>query len=275
MENIYNKNNKIISIEDYQHPSEKKAMEKLIKLPGFNKALSFISEKSIEKSYYILNDSSKMKISKDMSPKIHTMLAEARKMFEVKTTPAVYLERNYTMMVELNGIKSPFIIISSSVLEQYNDSMLWAMLASEVAGIKVRFSEIKLVSKMIDMAKGAFPFAIDAALTIAINDWWRCNSYTYDRAFLLASESFEMAAKHILYGEVDPATLDNLHLDQPDNDYYKQAKEFLDSCGSQGVYQKLATIFTRGQWAASRYVELYNWYFSGMYDDVIERSINR
>ena len=272
MEHIYNTQNKIISVDDYQHPSEKKTVERLTHLPGFTKILEFISKYSIEKTYHLMNDSSLMKISKEMSPKIHQMVEEAAEMFEVDKIPDIYMERDYDMKVRLDGVESPFIVFSSSILEAYDDDMLWALVSSEIGGIKVNFSEIKFVDKMINIARGMFPFGVDAAVVIALNDWYRCNAYTYDRAFLMACENFEMAAKHILYGETDVHTLDNIHLDEQENDYYLQAKEFLQRCGGEGIYQKLSTVFSKSQWSASRYIELYNWYFSGMFDDAIERS---
>ena len=272
MEHMYNTQNKVFCVEDYQHPSEKKTVERLTKLPGFNKILAFISKNSIEKTYHLMNDSSLMKITKEMSPKIHTMVEEAAEMFGVTNTPEVYLERNYDFQVRLDGIDSPFIVFSSSVLEQYSDDMLWAMICSEVAGIQVHFSEIKFVEKMIDYAKAMFPFGIDTAVTLAMNDWRRCNAYSFDRAFLLACEDFEMAAKNILFGEADAATLNNIGLAEQNNDYYLQAKEFLERSGGEGIYQKFTTVFSKKQWAASRYIELYNWYFSGMFEDALERS---
>lgn len=273
MEHIYNKNNRVFSIEDFQHPFGKQSIEKVTSFSAFNKILAFISEKSIEKSYHLMNDSSLLKISREMSPKIFSMMDEAIQMFDVSEAPEVYIERSYDLKVLLDGIESPFLVFTTSVLEQYDDSMLWPLIASEIAGIKTQFAEIKFVDKVLKMFKGTFPFVIDIGLTLALNDWYRCTAYTYDRAFLLASENFELTAKHILFGEVDSTTLDKLHLDQQDNDYYKQSKEFLERSGRAGVYQKITTVFSRSQWAASRYIELYNWYFTGKYDEVVERSM--
>ena len=272
MELLYNSNHKKIHIDDFQHPADKRTVNTLIKLPAFQKILTFLSENTVEKTYNLMNDSSFLKISEKMSPKIFSMIKEAMDMFDVDVAPRVYVDRNYAMTVKLDGMKSPYLVFSSSVLEQYDDGMLWALIASEIAGIKASHATIKFVDNIIQIAKPIFPFAIDVAVTLALNDWYRNKAYTYDRAILLASEDFEMTARHILFGEADLTTLENLHLSQPNNDYYKQAYEFLQRSGINGVYQKISTVFSREQWMASRYIELYNWYFGGQYEDILERS---
>ena len=118
-----------------------------------------------------------------------------------------------------------------------------------------------------------FSIALGSALKLALSDWERMRIYTADRAVLLASESFELAAKHILFGDVPIDSLDKLELSKPGNTYYQQAKEFLQHGGAAGAYQKGVTAMSDSQWIASRYIELYNWYYSGEYHDVLERSI--
>lgn len=274
MELLYNKTKKIIHIEDFQHPADKRTVDALIKLPAFQKILTFLSQNTVEKTYNLMNDSSLLKISEEMSPKIFSMVREAADMFEVDILPKIYINRDYAMMVKLDGMKSPYLVFSSSVLEQYDDAMLWPLIASEIAGIKANHATIKFVDNIIQIAKPIFPFAIDVAVTLALNDWYRNKAYTYDRANLLISEDFKATAKHILFGEADTTTIDNLHLDQPNNDYYKQACEFLTRGGINGLYQKASTVFSRNQWMASRYIELYNWFFGGQYEDALERSKN-
>ena len=96
-----------------------------------------------------MNDSSLMKITNEMAPKHHAMLEEAVEMFGVTKMPEMYIDRSYELIVRLDGIESPFIVFSSSVLEQYDDEMLWGLIVQEVAAINVHFSEIKFVEKII------------------------------------------------------------------------------------------------------------------------------
>lgn len=271
--NTYNIKNKKLNIKDFQHPADWQAVEAVTSLVGFEQVMTFLSENSVEKAYSIRNDSSLMKLSEDMCPKIYAMLKEAGAMFGTDAIPRVYLERGYDMSVTLAGIKSPFIIFTTSLLEQTDDSMLWAILVSEIAGIEAKHAVIKFVDTIFGLLKGCFPFAIDAALTLAIDSWYRNRAYTYDRAVLLVTEDFEKTAGYILQGEAPKDVLDNIRLDSSGNTYQEQAKEFLQREGTEGLYQKLSTAFSKKQWNASRYMELYNWYYGGGYDEALERSL--
>ncbi len=269
----YNTNNKKLNINDFQHPFDKRAVDAVTKIPGFEKLLEFISSNSIEKSYSLINDSSRMKITKEMCPKIFEMLSEAAEMFNVDYIPDVFVERDYNMLITLKGIKKPHIIFSSSFLEEVSDETLWCVIVSEFAGIQAKHGTIKFIDEIIQLVKGAIPFGIDKALDVALNDWYRNKIYTYDRAVLLASESFETAAKHILFGEVSNDVLNALNLEKPDNTYLEQVREFFGRTGSEGLFQKFSTVLSRNQWLASRYMELYNWHNSGEYHDVLEGSV--
>lgn len=271
--NTYNTKNKKLNIKDFQHPADRQAVETVTSLVGFEQVMTFLSENFVEKAYSILNDSSLMKLSEDMCPKIYAMLKEVGAMFGMDAVPGVYLERGYDMRVTLEGIKNPYIIFTTSLLEQLDDSMLWAVLVSEIAGIEAKHAVIKFVDAVLGLLKGCFPFAIDTALTLAINGWYRNRAYTYDRAVLLVTEDFEKTAGYILQGEAPKDVLDGIRLESPGNTYQEQAKEFLHREGTEGLYQKLSTAFLKKQWNASRYMELYNWYYGGGYGEALERSL--
>ena len=268
----YNTAHKRLNINDFQHPFDKRAVDAVTKIRGFEKIIEFISTNSIEKCYSLENDASRMKVSKEMSSKFFDMMSEAAEMFDVTYIPEVFIERDYNMSVTLQGINKPHIIFSSSFLEQTSDEMLWNVIVSQYAGIQAKHAVIKFIDLVLKFVKGAIPFGIDTALDIAINDWYRNKAYTYDRAILLSSESFETAAKYILFGEVSDEVFETLNLRKPDNSYLEQVHEFLGRTSAEGLFQKINTLFSRDQWLASRYMELYNWYNSGEYYDVLERS---
>lgn len=296
----YNKNNKRLRIEDFQHPADKRAVDAVKAIPGFTKMLEIISGKSVERAVALANNSSYLKVSPEMSPKIHEMLAEAAEMYGCTKIPEVFLRRDYTFCIELGGIKDVHIFLPTTWLEVVDDDMLFAILSAQIASIQAKQETMTFIIRILNMLRGVqivdketvyvnsggefvpitfssqhslMPGGVDAALTLALTDWQRNSIYTADRAILLASESFELAAKHILFGDLPMESLDKLELAKPGNDYYLQAKEFLQQGGLTGAYQKGKTITSTAQWTASRYMELYNWYYSGEYHDVLERSL--
>ncbi len=268
----YNKNGRHFDVRDFQHPSDREAVQAVMAVPGVQKLLQYISKHSVERTYSFINNSSRMKVTRQMSPMIFEMLDEAAGMYGMNTIPDVYLERAYEYKVTLEGINSPHIIFTTSLLEGMDERQLWPVIASEFAGIQANHGTIKFIDTLIQTVKGALPFGIDQALGLTLNNWYRTKAYTYDRAILLAFEDFELASQHILLGEAPDEVLESIGLDQPDNPYLEQTIDFLQRSGAEGIYQKLATAFTKNQWAASRYYELYKWYQSGKYHEVLEDS---
>lgn len=270
--NKYNKNCRHFHVNDFQHPMDKAAVQAVMAVPGFQKLIGYISEHSVERVYGFINNSSRMKVTKEMAPMIFKMMDEAAEMYGIQGFPNIYLERAYEYKVTLEGINSPNVIFTTSLLEGVNEKLLWPIIASEFAGIQAQHGTIKFIDLMIQNLKGILPFGIDQVLALALNNWYRCKAYTYDRAVLLASEDFELATEHILLGEASTEMIEAIRLDQPDNPYLEQVMEFLQRSGTAGAYQKLTTALARNQWTASRYAELYKWYQSGEYDEVLEES---
>lgn len=264
-----------MNVADFQHPSDKRAVDAVMAVPCLNQLLDFISKNSIERIYAFMNDSSRLKITAEISPKIIGMLEDAAQMYGFSTIPKVYLERNYTYLIDLNGMSDPHIVLPTTWLEAVDDEMLWAVLSAQIAGIQANHGTIEFLESVLNFSKGLLPFAVDAALDLAIKDWRRSREYTSDRAVLLASESFELAAKSILFGDAPVDVIDRIELAKPNNTYYLQAKEFVERSGIAGGLQKMQTVFSKSQWTASRYLELYNWYYGGEYYDVLEGSLNQ
>lgn len=272
--NKYNTNNKRISIEDFQHPADKMAVDAVLKVPGVDKVLEFISENSVEKLFAIINDASNLKITEEINPKIHSMIKEATEMFNSDVAPSVYLSRDYSIQLTTDGMVKPYMLFTTSLLENVDNETLWGVISSGIASFEAKHATIKLIDKIITYARDVLPFGVSEALQLAINGWKRNREYTCDRAFLLAIGDFEKAAKYMLLGEAPTDTLDKIKLADPENCYYGQAKEFLERKDKSAIIQKANILISTNHPYASRYTELYNWYVSGEYDEVLERSLS-
>lgn len=270
----YNYNCKKLNVAEFQHPVDRKAVNAVLAVPGFEEMLKYVSDHSIERVYSFFNSSSMLKISREMSPKMHQMLEEAAQMYGTDAIPDLYLQRSYEYVINLDGMSKPYVVLPSAWLEVVDDQMLWAVLSAQIACIQAKHGMLEFIGNILDFTKSMLPFGVDAALDIAIKEWKRSRVYTADRAILLATENFELAAKHILFGDTSDVVLVGIGLDKPDNTYYQQAQEFIHRSGVEGMIQKVETLFSGNQWIASRYIELYNWYFSGEYEDVLEGSLD-
>ena len=150
----YNIKDLRLDVADFQHPSDKKAVAAVTGIPAFEKVLEFISKNSIERSSRMLNASSRMKITRNMSPLIFSMLDEAAELFGCSTIPEVYLEREYNFVIKLDGIDAPYITYPSAWLEAVDENMLWAVTAGEVAAIQSKHAVIETVDSVLKFCKG-------------------------------------------------------------------------------------------------------------------------
>ena len=174
----YNLNNKRLNVEEFQHPADRKAVNAVLSVPGFENILKYISDNSIERVYSFFNNSSMLKISREMSPKMHQMLEEAAQMYGTDVIPDLYLQRNYEYFINLDGMANPYVVLPSAWLEIVDDQMLWAMLSSQIAGIQAKHGMIEFIGNILKFTKGILPFGVDAALDLAIKEWSRSRAYS-------------------------------------------------------------------------------------------------
>ncbi len=272
--NKFNIQNRKFNIEDFQHPSDKMAVDAVLKLPGIEKILEFISKNAVERMFEFTNDSSCLKITEEMNPEIHGIIKEAAEMFCSDVKPLVYMSREYDIQLITNGMTKPHMIFTTSLLENCTKEDLWPIIAAGIASFEAKHAVIKLIDKILLYTNGMLPFAVDMAIETAINNWKRNRQYTCDRAMLLATGDFEKTVKCMLIGEAPKETLDSIGFDLPENSYREQAEEYLKRTGGESVFQKFSVIFSENHPYASRYTELYNWYIGGGYKEAVERSLD-
>ena len=268
--NQYNVNNMEIDPKLFQHPADKAAADSIRKLPAFQKALEFISKNSVEKEMGIIYRSSLAQLTPMTAPKIFKMLEEAAEMFDVPVIPDVFLVRSYPMMVTLLGIEKPMIMISSQYLENISEHVLWGMIASEMAGIKNGFCEVKFVEWLCTTARGILPNAIVEPLNLMFSTWHKYTEYSFDRAALIATGDFNVTMQMILAGEAPREVLEKMNFADPNCDYMKQSREFFDNEDKEIQFlRNYQSIFGRFSFYASRYLELFKFYQT-QYHDLME-----
>lgn len=271
--NKYNLDNKKLKIEDYQHPLDKQAVDAVLNVPGVESILKFISKNAVERIDRFINNATYLRITPEMSPKLHNMLNEARNMFDADYEVSLYLDRSYNIGAITNGIENKHIILTTSLVDSGNDDALWGIISACISNFEAKHATIDLIDEMLKRGEGILPFAVDAGLRLALNNWRRNREYTCDRAVLLALGDFNKAVKLRLMGVAPESTLDAIDFTKPDNSYREQANDYLNLGGSAGALRTINIIGSEGHSLASRYTELYNWYISGEYQDILERSV--
>ena len=266
--NKYNTQNMKIDPACFQHPVDKKTTQLLIGQDAFKKALQFISKNSLERQLACIYRSSMAQLTPETAPHIFEMLEEACEMFEADVMPEVYIQRTYSTEISMLGIETPLILLSTELLKQLDDRMLWGLLASEVSGIRNSFSEIRFV-EWICNSTGLLPVTITNPLKALFQNWHKYLQYTCDRANLIATGDLNLTMCSILAGEAPMHVLKKMDFNDPECDYMKQSREFLEKTGHwTETVRDYKAFADDGVYYASRYMNLYQFAHNDYYDIV-------
>lgn len=268
----YNRKNIRIDPSVFQYPADKAASDAIHKSEAFQKALTFISEQSVEKALTGLYRSSYAEITSVNSPKIYAMIREAMEMYGMDCEISVYIQRKYEMSALLSGIKHPILLISSEFLREITEDMLWGLLASEVAGIKNGFGEIKFVESLSKFSYGLLPAIVTEPLKLLFNNWHKYAEYSFDRANLIATGDFNTTMQLILLGEAPTAILRQTDFTDPNCTFMSQSREFMNTEDTvMRVIRDVKSVTNSGLYYASRYIELFKFY-QGEYYELLEET---
>ncbi len=266
----YNRNGIRIAPAAYQHPADRAASDAVKKSEAFRRALGYISKIGVEKQMQGLYRACYAQVTPSVSPAIHEMLREAQEMFDVPVVPEVFLVRQYPMQVLLTGVRQPVLTISTELLRQMDEDMLWGLLASEMAGIKAGFGEIKLIEWLCSTAGALLPVGMAAPLAVLLQNWHRYAQYTFDRSTLIATGDFNKCMTFILLGEAPAGVLGNINFLDPNNPYMRQSRAFLEEPDLvANTVRRTNAVLTGTAFYAARYMELFRFYQSD-YQDIIE-----
>lgn len=267
--NKYNTYNIKINPSNFQHPIDKKTTQLIMGQDAFKKALQFISKNSLERQLACIYRSSMAKLTPETAPHIFKMLEEACEMFGVDLMPEVYIQRIYSTEISMLGIETPMILLSTELLKQLDEQMLWGLLASEVSEIRNGFNEIRFV-EWICNSTGLLPITITKPLNVLFQNWHKYLRYTYDRANLIATGDFNVTMCSILAGEAPMYVLKKMNFEDPECEYMKQSREFLEKTGHwTEVVRDYKAFADAGVYYAARYMNLYQ-FAHGDYYDIVE-----
>lgn len=251
----------------YQHPADKAASDAIKASEAFQKVLRFISKNGIEKWMQGMYRASLLQITPTISPEIYGMMREAQEMFDAPCIPDVFITRTYPMQAVLTGAHQPVLTISSELLRQLDEDMLWGMMASEVGGIKSGFGEIKLIEWLCQTVGNLLPPGVAQTLQVLLKNWHRYAQYTFDRTTLIATGDLNTTMRFVLLGEAPIEIIKKIDFANPDNSYMRQCRTFLEDKDLVANTLRTANaVLSGGAFYASRYMELFNFYQSDYYD---------
>lgn len=249
---------KIIKTTDFVHPLDYQLKEKILSTSVVKKAIGIFFEQKLDDVNRYIYSATNMCLT-NIKP-IGEYLYRSCSIFGLSEIPNVYLCHDYQFDIRCVGYNKPIIVIPDILLKNADSSILFGRIASAVASIVAEHNKMEFLIWIMENFSGIIdiPFA-----TIAIRgmlyEWSRAQSYTTDRAFLLATKDYELSLKNIIFGEVPMNTLSNFIFGEKDT-FDNQVQDFYRMEKLTDIISVMNNLTSCEVWIPARYKEIKEFY---------------
>lgn len=256
----------------YEHPFDKKALEKLEAIPFLTKASEWISSNFVERVYNIQYTGSNLKVTKESYPEIYHYIEEACKILDVKRIPDVYIEWDYSINAHTIGAENPIIILSSGLIDLCQDDEILFAIGHELGHVKSNHMLYHMMVQVFNYLVEAFSGAkiVTGLFQFTLYYWYRMSEFTADRAGLLCCQNPEaMISAFIKMAGLPQNQFDNIRTAT----FIQQARDFkmLDYDGMNKVVKFLSIADESHPWTVMRSSELLKWIDEGQYKRFVSK----
>ncbi len=252
----------------WEHPADKAALSTLKQIPGFDQIIKTIFGLTTEKSIKLLHLSSSIRTSPNQFPILYNQIRKIAAIFDWEYVPEVFVTRSPFFNAGVYGVKEPFIVINSELVNNLPPDELMCVLAHEMGHLISGHSLYKtLLWLMLNISFTALPVSELIVLPIiaALKEWDRKSELSADRAGLLAVQKEDPSYSVLMRmaGGDNPSELNM-------NDFFLQADEYENSKDLlDGIHKVLNTVWTSHPFPVIRLTELKNWIAAGEYSKII------
>lgn len=259
-----------ISSRAWEHPADRGALTALRELKGFDEVLKAIAGLWNERAWRLQFLGGAIKVDHRQYPRVHRLYAEAATSLDVKDLPELFVHNDRSLNAMAVGMKQPFIVVNTGMLETTDDDELRCLLGHELghvlSGHAVYRTMIIILTSLI-LRLAWFPIGALAlyAIIAALLEWWRKAELSADRAGLLACQdpaaSLRLSMK--LAGGGDLSEVDTTaFLEQAGE--YERTGDLRDS-----VLKILLVAFRSHPMPVARAAEIRRWVDSGAYQLIL------
>lgn len=263
--------------EDYQHPSDRKALATLEKTPGLSLLLKKISEYGIDRLLRLQTLGNEFQVTPRNFPKLHDAFIEACQVLDVSPLPELYLYRGTGHITTYAiGVEKPLIGVNLEAMEWLSHEELLFTLGHELSRIEGRYLAYQQLALVMPLLKGLISSTTLGlgglaanGIEVALYNWIIMTKFTADRAGLLACQDRNIAITTLM----KLGGLPNEYL-TPEviQDFLDQARKF--NVQELDRLDQVTKIFSfmehRFPWMIMRASELLKWVDAGMYDQCVQ-----
>ena len=257
-----------ISSRSYEHPADRAATAALHAIPLFDTLVKRFGRLGVESRYrqVLLGDS--VRLGPDQLPLVWSSHVAAASRLDIEPTP-LFVTQHPSVNALTFGMRSPVILVSSSLVAQHDEAEVQALLAHELGHVvsdHVTYSTaLVLLARLLSGAVSDIPLAglPLRGLYLALLEWSRAAELTCDRAAALVVGDPMVVCRVLM--RIAGGALEGLDV----NAFIRQATEYVEEEDLFARRSRLALELGRSHPAAVRRVrELVRWVESGDYDRI-------
>ncbi|MBR1769033.1 MAG: M48 family metallopeptidase [Bacteroidales bacterium] len=268
-----NKTKKILTglkHEEYEHPFDRKALERLESIPFLTKACQWVTSNFYERIYTIQYTGSNLKVTSKNYPKIYEYLDYACKVLDLDRKPDLYIQWGYGINAFTIGAENPIIVLNSGLIDLCSEDEILFVVAHECGHVKSNHMLYHMMAQGINEIINAMPggtlFA--GGLQYALYYWYRMSEFTADRAGLLCCQNKDaVITSFIKMAGLPINEYNNINA----SSFIEQAENFkmLDDSNMNKVVKWLSIANNSHPWTVMRAAEILNWIKSGEYNRIV------
>ena len=180
-----------LSLEDYEHPSDRKALDSLEKMPGISVLFKKVNEYGIDKVLRLQCVGSDIRVTPNNFPDLYQAFVETCNILEVPQ-PEFYLVRgNGHIQTFTYGVENSIVMINLEGLEELTPEEWVFLLGHEIAHIKsqhmlyyqsaIVLPTLKHILSTTTLGLGGLA---TSGVELALFNWLMMAKFTADRAGL-------------------------------------------------------------------------------------------
>lgn len=263
-----------LKAEEYAHPLETRALERLKQTRGLGKVVSKFHEHSFEGSIRMQYTGSCMLASERTFPQLTYLAEKACDVLSCTQIPVLYLRRSDELQARTLGVEDPMLVLTSDMVEKLNAQELLFIIGREIAHIQhqhILYQEIGMIFPELIEAFSIVTLGlssiISTGLRYALYHWAQMAEYTADRGGLLACQD-ENAAKWVMakWAGLPESQWKSFHLQA----FEDQARTF-EGITPRTFDRIIGFVLGETNWSIARMQELIEWIDDPDYDQLLGR----
>lgn len=262
--------------------TDRVALENLQRVPLLPMVVGKFNEYAIDHLFYATNSAEGVRCGPRQYGSLHNLLREACAVLDVPE-PELYVHYSPVNNAYTAGVKRPFIVLQSSLVDQLSDEEILFVLGHELGHIKCGHVLYQMLAQFLlplldelgRVTLGVGRLA-GMGLVMAFFEWLRQAEYSADRAGILACQSRDVALKSLMkLGAGSTRFNDEMNVEV----FLEQAREHAEGQGMHAAAKMLLfflyTRYLSHPQTVYRAKGLEEWLVTGAYQRILAGEYSR